>query len=80
MTRLAASLRKNGFSLNQDTISYFEGKIGLAEIQLCDATGPSNFRMNQNLKSVARLLDWNEIKYVAKYDNYGKLSHVDEIH
>ena len=94
LVRLAASLRKNGFSVNLNTISYFEGKTGNAHQEIIlNKIGleilekynyvmppvPSNFRMNQNLKSIARLLDWNEIKYVPKYDNYGKLSHVYEI-
>ena len=39
----------------------------------------SNFRMNQNLKTIADLLDWTEIKYIPKYDNYGKLIRVDEV-
>lgn len=34
---------------------------------------PTNQRMNANLKSIAKLLEWNEIKYISEYDNYGKL-------
>jgi hypothetical protein len=39
---------------------------------------PTNQRMNANLKTIAKLLDWNEIKYVPHYDNYGKLIAVEE--
>lgn len=35
--------------------------------------------MNQNLKTIADLPDWTEIKYIPKYDNYGKLIRVDEV-
>lgn len=88
LVRLAAVLRKNGFSINHNTISYFESKtgnahqeiilnkIGLEVLARYNYKMPyvaSNFRMNQNLKSIARLLDWDEIKYVPKYDMYGKL-------
>lgn len=94
LKRLADSLRKNGYRLTDNTITYFESKTGNAhqEISL-NKIGmeimrkykneiphvPSNFRMNKNLKSIAGLLGWDEIKYAPKYDNYGKLISVDEI-
>jgi hypothetical protein len=79
--------------LNQNTISYFEGKtgnadqgitlnkIGLEILKKYDFVMPkvpSNQRMNTNLKEIAKLLEWNEIKYIPKYDNYGKLLQVEE--
>ena len=94
LVRLAAVLRKNGFSVNQNTITYFEAKtgnahqeiilnkIGLEVLERYNFKMPevvSNFRMNQNLKTIADLLDWTEIKYIPKYDNYGKLIRVDEV-
>ena len=94
LVRLAAVLRKNGFSINKNTISYFESKtgnaheeiilnkIGLEVLEKYNFKMPevvSNFRMNQNLKTIADLLDWTEIKYIPKYDNYGKLIRVEEV-
>jgi hypothetical protein len=35
--------------------------------------------MNTNLKEIASLLHWNEIKYIPKYDNFGKLIEVQEV-
>lgn len=40
---------------------------------------PTNQRMNKNLKEIAKILEWDEIKYIPKYDNYGKLIAVEEI-
>ena len=40
---------------------------------------PTNQRMNKNLKEIAKLLEWDDIKYIPKYDNYGKLMTVEEI-
>ena len=94
LVRLAAVLHKNGFSVIQNTITYFEAKtgnahqeiilnkIGLEVLEKYNFKMPevvSNFRMNQNLKTIADLLDWTEIKYIPKYDNYGKLISVDEV-
>jgi hypothetical protein len=91
LKRLSEFLRKNGFNLNRNSITYFESKTGNAhqEIQI-NKFGlhimekvkyqfpyiPSNQRMNTNLKTIAHLLDWNEIKYIPKYDDYGKLLEV----
>src|SRR5690606_13400409 len=72
---------------------YFEGKTGNAHQEIAlNKIGleilkkydfvmpkvPSNQRMNTNLKEIAKLLEWNEIKYIPKYDNYGKLLEVEE--
>jgi len=40
---------------------------------------PTNQRMNTNLKTIAKLLEWDEIKYIPQYDNFGKLIQVNEI-
>ena len=40
---------------------------------------PTNQRMNTNLKTIAKLLEWDEIKYIPEYDNFGKLVQVNEI-
>jgi len=40
---------------------------------------PTNQRMNINLKTIGKLLEWDEIKYIPEYDNYGKLITVNEI-
>lgn len=94
LKRLADTLLKNGFSINQNTVSYFEGKTGNAHqeialnkigLEILDKYNyvmprvPTNQRMNKNLKEIAKLLEWNEIKYIPKYDNYGKLTTVEEI-
>lgn len=94
LKRLADTLRKNGFKIHQNTISYFEGKTGNAHQEIVlNKIGleilkkynyvmprvPTNQRMNTNLKSIARLLEWDEIKYIPEYDNYGKLIKVEEI-
>ncbi|MBT1702300.1 tyrosine-type recombinase/integrase [Chryseosolibacter indicus] len=94
LKRLGESLRRFGFNLNSNSISFFEGKTGNAhnEIQV-NRFGievlekekfifphvPSNQRMNQNLKSIAKKLDWDEIKFIPKYDVYGKLISTEEI-
>lgn len=93
LKKLADTLRRNGFKLNQNTITYFEGKTGNAHQEIAlNKIGleilkkydfvmpkvPSNQRMNTNLKEIAKLLEWNEIKYIPKYDNYGKLLEVEE--
>ncbi|MBA4058318.1 MAG: hypothetical protein C0490_26610, partial [Marivirga sp.] len=94
LKRLADTLRKNGFKINQNTISYFEGKTGNAHQEIVlNKIGlevlerynyvmprvPTNQRMNTNLKSIAKLLEWDEIKYIPHYDNYGKLISVEEL-
>ena len=94
LKKLADNLRKNGFSINQNTVSYFEGKTGNAHREIAlNKIGleilekynyvmprvPTNQRMNKNLKEIAKLLEWGEIKYIPKYDNYGKLITVEEI-
>lgn len=93
LKKLADTLRRNGFKLNQNTISYFEAKTGNAHQEITlNKIGldilkkydfvmpkvPSNQRMNTNLKEIAKLLEWDEIKYIPKYDNYGKLLEVEE--
>jgi hypothetical protein len=94
LKRLADTLRKNGFQIKQNTISYFEGKTGNAHQEIVlNKIGleilqkynhvmpkvPTNQRMNTNLKTIAKLLNWDEIKYVPEYDNYGKLVKVNEL-
>lgn len=94
LKRLADTLRKNGFQVKQNTISYFEGKTGNAHQEIVlNKIGleilqkynhvmpkvPTNQRMNTNLKTIAKLLNWDEIKYVPEYDNYGKLVKVNEL-
>jgi site-specific recombinase XerC len=94
LKRLADTLRKNGFKIKQNTISYFEGKTGNAHQEIVlNKIGleilekynyvmprvPTNQRMNTNLKTIAKLLEWDEIKYVPEYDNFGKLVQVNEI-
>jgi site-specific recombinase XerC len=94
LKRLSDTLRKNGFKIKQNTISYFEGKTGNAHQEIVlNKIGleilekynyimprvPTNQRMNTNLKTIAKLLEWNEIKYVPEYDNFGKLVQVNEI-
>lgn len=94
LKRLADTLRKNGFKIKQNTISYFEGKTGNAHQEIVlNKIGleilekynyvmprvPTNQRMNTNLKTIAKLLTWDEIKYIPEYDNYGKLVQVNEI-
>lgn len=93
LKKLADTLRRNGFKLNQNTISYFEAKTGNAHQEITlNKIGldilkkydfvmpkvPSNQRMNTNLKEIAKLLEWDAIKYIPKYDNYGKLLEVEE--
>jgi hypothetical protein len=94
LKRLADTLRKNGFQIKQNAITYFEGKTGNAHHEIpLNKIGmeilekydyimprvPTNQRMNKNLKAIAKLLEWNEIKYIPKYDNYGKLVKVEEV-
>ena len=94
LKRLADALRKNGFKITQNTISYFEGKTGNAHQEIVlNKIGleilekynyvmprvPTNQRMNTNLKTIAKLLEWDEIKYIPEYDNFGKLVQVNEI-
>ena len=94
LKKLGDSLRKNGFSMKQNSLSYFESKTGNAHQEIViNQFGleilkkydysfpyvPTNQRMNQNLKSIARLLTWGEIKQIPKYDNYGKLMKVEEV-
>lgn len=93
LKRLVGTLRKNGFRINQNTISYFEGKTGNAHQEIIlNKIGleilqkynhvlprvPTNQRMNKNLKEIAKLLEWDDVKYIPKYDNYGKLISVGE--
>jgi hypothetical protein len=77
LKRLADRLRKNGFRISENTIGYFEGKTGNAHQEIVlNKIGleilkrydyimprvPINKRMNTNLKPIASLLEWNEIK------------------
>jgi site-specific recombinase XerD len=72
LKRLADTLRKNGFEVHQNTISYFEGKTGNAHQEIVlNKIGleiltkynyvmprvPTNQRMNTNLKTIAKLLE-----------------------
>lgn len=94
LKKLGDSLRKNGFSMKQNSISYFESKTGNAHQEIMvNQFGleilkkydysfpyvPTNQRMNQNLKTIAGLLMWEEIKQIPKYDNYGKLMKVEDV-
>jgi hypothetical protein len=94
LKRLSETLRKNGFKIKHNAITYFEGKTGnahheialnkigleiLAKYNYVMPRVPSNQRMNTNLKEIAKLLEWaDEIKYIPEYDNYGKLVQVNE--
>lgn len=93
LQKMGDSFRKHGFDLNQGVITYFERKTGNAHKEiLVNKFGleiikkypvfpyvPSNARMNTNLKSIASKLEWNEIKFLPRYNEYGKLIDVEEI-
>lgn len=93
LQRMAKSFRKHGFTINQGVITYFEQKTGNEHQEiLVNKFGqeilhkystfpyvPSNQRMNTNLKSIANKLSWSEIKFIPKYNEYGKLTNVEEI-
>ena len=94
LKRLGDALRRFGFNLHNSSISYFEGKTGNAHnevfvnrigIEVLEMENfifphvPSNQRMNQNLKTIAKKLKWTEIKFIPKYDSYGKLITTEEI-
>jgi hypothetical protein len=81
-------------SVRDHALSYFEGKtgnshreiilnsIGLGILEKYDFTlphVPSNFRMNANLKAIGRILEWDEIKRIPKYDAFGKVSSIEEV-
>jgi hypothetical protein len=88
------TLRRFGFNIQSNCINFFEGKTGNANndnivnkfgIEILDKENyifphvPSNTRMNKNLKSIARKLKWDEIKFIPKYDGHGKLISTEEI-
>jgi hypothetical protein len=94
LKRLGDALRRFGFNLHSNSISFFEGKTGNAHneiqvnrfgIEVLEKENfifphvPSNQRMNQNLKTIAKKLEWDEIKFIPKYDAYGKLISTEEI-
>ena len=94
LKQLGVTRRKYGFRVEKNMLTYFERKTGNAHHEiLLNKIGieilekynyslphvPSNFRMNKNLKAIGKLLSWDEIKFVPKYDNYGKLMRVEEI-
>ncbi len=93
LQHMSESFRKHGFNLNQGVITYFERKTGNAHKEiLVNKFGleilkkypkfphvPSNQRMNTNLKSIAKKLEWNDIKFLPKYNEYGKLIDVNEV-
>lgn len=91
---LGHSLRRFGFNIQNNCISFFEGKTGNAHndimvnrfgLEILEKENyifphvPSNTRMNKNLKSIARKLKWDEIKFIPKYDAHGKLISTEEI-
>jgi hypothetical protein len=93
LQKMSESFRKHGFNLSQGVITYFERKTGNAHKEiLVNKFGleilkkyplfpyvPSNQRMNTNLKSIAQKLEWNEIKFLPRYNEYGKLIDVEEV-
>jgi hypothetical protein len=93
LRKMSESFCKHGFNLNQGVITYFEGKTGNAHKEiLANKFGqeildkysvfphvPTNQRMNTNLKSIAYKLKWFEIKYIPRYNEYGKLTTVEEV-
>lgn len=94
LKKLGDSLRRFGFNVQSNCINFFEGKTGNAHndiivnrfgIEILEKENfifphvPSNTRMNKNLKSIAKKLKWDEIKFIPKYDANGKLISTDEI-
>lgn len=93
LKKLGNSLRRFGFNIQSNCISFFEGKTGNAHndimvnkfgIEILEKENhifphvPSNTRMNKNLKSIAKKLKWDEIKFIPKYDAHGKLISTEE--
>lgn len=91
---ISKSLERNEFNLNRNTITYFETKTGNPhqEIVLNElAMGilnkyhnklpavPCNQPMNRNLRKIAYLLNWDEIKFIPLYNTFGKLINVKEV-
>jgi len=86
LVSLAAMLRKYGAGLG--TLTFFEAKTGNqhTDVPLNDLAKniiskyekfplvPSNFRMNQNLKTIGRLLNWNVPKIIPTYNAYGQIT------
>jgi len=93
LKKMSESFRKHGFNLNQGVITYFEAKTGNAHKEiLANKFGqeildkystfphvPTNQRMNTNLKSIAYKLKWFEVKFIPRYNEYGKLVKVEEV-
>jgi hypothetical protein len=93
LKKMSESFRRHGFNLCKGVITYFEQKTGNAHKEiLVNKFGqeildkystfphvPTNQRMNTNLKSIAYKLKWFEIKFIPKYNEYGKLVTVEEV-
>lgn len=94
LKRMSESFRKHGYNINQGVITYFERKTGNAHQEiLVNKFGqeildkysvrfphvPTNQRMNANLKNIAKKLNWTDIKFIPKYNEFGKLVTVDEV-
>ncbi len=94
LEQIGESLRKNGFSVNQNVLTYFESKTGNAHSEIVmNRFGmqvlkkykgmfpivPNNYRMNKHLKCIATRLNWDETKSIPHYDEFGKLVKVVEI-
>jgi hypothetical protein len=94
LKKLGHALRRFGFNVQSNCINLFEGKTGNAHndiivnkfgLEILEKENyifphvPSNTRMNKNLKSIAKKLKWDEIKFIPKYDAYGKLISTEEI-
>ncbi|HEY9048174.1 MAG TPA: phage integrase SAM-like domain-containing protein [Ohtaekwangia sp.] len=93
LKRMSESFRKHGYTVDQGVITYFERKTGNEHQEvLVNRFGqeilakyskfpyvPTNQRMNANLKSIANKLKWFEIKFLPRYNEYGKLVTVEEV-
>ena len=94
LQKIGKGLREDQRKLSTSKLTYFENKTGKAHLDIipnkigveilkkynyCFPHVPSNFRMNENLKTIATLLNWNELKEIPNYNSSGSLLEVKKV-
>lgn len=94
LKKIGKYLRDNAARIKELGINYFEGKTGNAHkgVEL-NRFGwevlekynyefphvPSNYRMNQNLKAIARFLKWRQLLDIPRFDLRGRVTSSEKI-
>lgn len=94
LVQIGRAIQRLGYRVENDQLCYYEMKTGNAHKKVSlNAFGieilrkydgafpsvPNNTDMNAGLKRIAVKLNWNEIKFIPRFDEFGNLKQIEEI-